>query len=83
MYVNQPGPAHRLELELRARIAKARALGNRGDRGASAVEWVIISAVLIILVGIVAGVLYTKITSAANQLDVNPNTGGSGGGGKV
>ena len=72
MYFDSAGPANYLESVLRRRAERARELGDHGDLGASAIEWVIISAVLIILVGIVAGVLYTKVRSAAENLDVNP-----------
>lgn len=75
MYFTSAGPLQRLELILRSRMARARALGESGDRGASAVEWVIITSVLIILVGVVSAVLYTKIKSAAAAIDVTPQTG--------
>lgn len=79
MIFTSAGPLQHLELILRGRIDRARALGEAGDRGASAVEWVIITSVLIILVGIVGGVLYTKITDAANKLNVDPKVGGNAG----
>ena len=78
-YFTSAGPANRLEIALRARIDRARALAGRGDRGASAVEWVIITSILIILVGVVGKILYDKINTAASGLDVNPNVGGGKG----
>ncbi|HNV15471.1 MAG: hypothetical protein IPI13_12025 [Actinomycetales bacterium] len=71
MYVKSVGAAHYLEAALRARLGHARA-----DRGASVIEWVIISAVLVILVGVVGGILYTKINSAANAVNLAPAVGG-------
>jgi Flp pilus assembly protein TadG len=71
MYVKSVGAAHYLEAALRGRLAHA-----RRDRGASVIEWVIISAVLVILVGVVGGILYTKISSAANAVNLAPAVGG-------
>ncbi|WP_295696226.1 hypothetical protein [Lapillicoccus sp.] len=72
MFFLHAGPAQVLELFVRRRVDRARALGAAGDRGASAVEWVIITSVLVILVGIVSKVLYDKITSAAANITVTP-----------
>ncbi len=71
MYVKSVGAAHFLEATLRNRLQHA-----RRDRGASVIEWVIISAVLVILVGVVGGILYTKINSAANAVNLAPAVGG-------
>lgn len=75
MYFTTAGPANRLEISLRARIDRARELGGRGDRGASAVEWVIITSVLIVIVGVVGTLIYNKLRSAASTLDVTPPVG--------
>jgi hypothetical protein len=71
MLVKSVGAAHFLEATLRSRLLRA-----RRDRGASVIEWVIISAVLVILVGVVGGILYTKINSAANAVNLTPAVGG-------
>lgn len=76
MIFRHVGPAQVLELFLRRRVDRARALGAAGDRGASAVEWVIITSVLIILVGVVSKVLYDKINTAAQGISVTPPVGG-------
>lgn len=38
-----------LELDVRARVERARQLDAAGDRGASAIEWVMISAILVVI----------------------------------
>ena len=81
MFFANAGPLNQLELALRLRIHRARTLAGRGDRGASAVEWVIITSVLIIIVGVVGTIIYNKVQTAANGLNVKPNVGGGGGGG--
>ncbi|MEO9151746.1 MAG: hypothetical protein ABI243_05045 [Lapillicoccus sp.] len=81
MIFTSAGPMQHLELILRGRLDRARAHGEAGDRGASAVEWVIITSVLIILVGVVSTVLYTKIKGAADGINVSPQVGGGGPGG--
>lgn len=75
MYFTTAGPANQLELLLRARIDRASELSARRDRGASAVEWVIITAVLIAIVVAVGGIILTKLRTAANALDPQPNVG--------
>jgi hypothetical protein len=75
MYFTTPGPLHYAEADVRLRMIKASGLAQDGERGASAIEWVIISAVLILIVGVVGGILYTKISDKANSLDLNPGVG--------
>lgn len=76
MYFTDAGPANYLEAMLRRRIRAA-----RSDRGASALEWVLISGALILICALVGGIIYNKIQSASEGLTVNPNTAGGGGGG--
>lgn len=75
MYFTTPGPLSYAEADLRLRMAKAFGLAQAGERGASAIEWVIISAVLILIAGVVGGILYNKITAKATSLDLNTNVG--------
>lgn len=81
LFFTSAGLANRLEVALHARVHRARELAGRGDRGASAVEWVIITAVLVTIVIAVGTLLYNKINTAAGQIDVNPSKVGGGGGG--
>jgi hypothetical protein len=53
---------------LRHRLDLARAAE---DRGASAIEWVVITAMLVVIAGAVFAVLYNLIVNKANQIDVN------------
>ncbi|MCW2505688.1 MAG: Integral rane protein [Actinomycetia bacterium] len=55
-----------LILQLQARHARATAEGT--DRGASAVEWVVISAIVVGIVAAVAVVIRTAITSKADDV---------------
>jgi hypothetical protein len=75
MYFTTPGPSNYAEANVRLRMDKASGLAQSGERGASAIEWVIISAVLILIVGFVGGILYTKITNKAVSLDLNSRVG--------
>jgi len=76
VYFTTPGAGQWLEAILRARLIRARELGERGDRGASAVEWVVITSILIVIVGAVGTLIYQKLQTAASSLNVNPNVGG-------
>ncbi len=51
---------------LRARLERAR--GGEPDRGASAVEWVIISAVVVAMVGVVAFIINDALRHGANKV---------------
>lgn len=75
MFFTKAGPGSQLELLLRSRIDRARELAGRGDRGASAIEWVIITGVLIIIVGAVALIISNKLKQAATSLDPTPKLG--------
>ncbi len=51
---------------LRGRIARVRS--GELDRGASAVEWVIISAVVVAIVGVVAAILNSALKGGATKV---------------
>ncbi|MEU2777759.1 hypothetical protein ABZ646_33920 [Streptomyces sp. NPDC007162] len=51
---------------LQARVARARS--GELDRGASAVEWVIISAVVVAIVGVVAAIINAALSDGANKV---------------
>lgn len=60
-------PAGYLELVLRDRIRRT----ARHDRGASAIEWVVITALLVGIALAVATVLRFKILAKANSLNLD------------
>ncbi|MGW6703690.1 hypothetical protein ACWGDE_02175 [Streptomyces sp. NPDC054956] len=51
---------------LQGRVQRARS--GELDRGASAVEWVIISAVVVAIVGVVAAIINTALNTGANKV---------------
>ena len=51
---------------LQARTVRARS--GELDRGASAVEWVIISAVVVAIVGVVAAIINAALSEGANKV---------------
>jgi hypothetical protein len=51
---------------LQARVQRARS--GELDRGASAVEWVIISAVVVAIVGVVAAIINGALSDGANKV---------------
>ncbi|MGW0824244.1 hypothetical protein [Streptomyces sp. NPDC002845] len=51
---------------LRARVQRARS--GELDRGASAVEWVIISAVVVAIVGVVAAIINAALSEGATKV---------------
>ena len=72
-------PVGLMLLVLMARVNRLR----RGDlsRGASAIEWVIISAVLGALAIAVGWVIYDKVNEKANSINITDTPGGGGGSG--
>jgi ABC-type Fe3+ transport system permease subunit len=48
--------------------ARTRA-GRRGDRGASALEWAIISAILVTAAVIIGGVIYNVVKNKSDQIE--------------
>jgi hypothetical protein len=75
MYFTTAGPLNYAEADVRLRMERAVELNRDGERGASAIEWVIISAILILIAGAVGKVLYEKINTKATNLDLNPSVG--------
>lgn len=51
---------------VRGRVERARS--GELDRGASAVEWVIISAVVVAIVGVVAAIINVALKDGANKV---------------
>jgi Flp pilus assembly pilin Flp len=51
------------------RIMLAGRLAARGERGATAVEWVVITALLIVIAVTVGGIILTKLQNKANSLN--------------
>jgi hypothetical protein len=67
-----------LMLQLRVRLDRARA---GGDVGASAIEWVIITGVLVALAAAVGLIIYNLVNDQANSISIPDAPGGGGGGG--
>jgi hypothetical protein len=67
------GPVHYLRLMLELHLGKAR---NAPDRGASAIEWVIISAILVAIAVAVGGIILNKVKDKANSINLNSPVGG-------
>jgi hypothetical protein len=63
-----------LEMLLRDRFARARAAQ---DRGASAVEWVVISAIVVGIVIVVGGIQLNALQTKSNE--ISGDIGGAGG----
>ncbi|WP_313896231.1 hypothetical protein [Streptomyces sp. YIM 98790] len=55
-----------LTVMLRERVCRARALG--AERGASALEWVVIAAIVVGIVAVVGGVITTALTDRADEV---------------
>ncbi|WP_198664335.1 hypothetical protein [Jiangella endophytica] len=64
-----------LLLSLRARTDRAR---RAPERGASAIEFVIITAILVALAAAVGVVIYNLVTSEAESIDIPDAPGGGG-----
>lgn len=74
MFWSTNGPVHYLQLMLQHHLYKAR---HADDRGASAIEWVIISAILVAIAVAIGGVIYNKIKTKADSLNMDtPSFGG-------
>jgi Flp pilus assembly pilin Flp len=75
MYFTTAGPLNYAEADVRLRMERAIELTEDGERGASAIEWVVISAILIIIAGAVGGILLTKLKKSAEGLELTPSVG--------
>jgi hypothetical protein len=62
-----------LLLWLQVRFDRIRA---NPDRGASAMEFVIITAVLVALAAVVGGIIYTMVTDKAESINIPDTPGG-------
>lgn len=56
-----------LRAALGARLATARAKED-GERGASVVEWVVITTIVVVIVAFVGGILYTKLEAKGQDI---------------
>lgn len=79
--LNPATPAGYTELLIRGRIDRAlarsreaRSTGTVSDQGASVVEWVIISALLVAIAVAVGAVLLQKLTDKANSINLDSGT---------
>ncbi len=57
-------------LNMHLQDRRARAVATE-DRGVSAVEWVVITVIVMGMVALVAGIIRAKIETKANSLDLN------------
>jgi hypothetical protein len=75
-----PGhPVGFLEMVLRDRIGRANGHWARGDRGASAVEWVVISAI-VVAIALAIGVILTRaLDTKAKEVETQIGTSGNSG----
>lgn len=65
-------------MEVRRRIARAR---HSDDRGASAIEWVIITGILVAIAAAAGLIIFNRIRDEANSITIPDAPGGGGGGG--
>jgi hypothetical protein len=70
------GPAGYAELLVRSRIDRARRRVRQqpADLGASVIEWVIISALVVTIAVAVGGILLTKLKDKATSIDLTTTT---------
>jgi hypothetical protein len=54
---------------LRARMLRDDSIGTERDRGASALEWAIIAAIVVVAASIVGGVVYNVVQTKTTQLN--------------
>ncbi len=64
-----------LVLELRRRLARAR---SAPDRGASTIEWVIITGILVLLAAAVGAFIYNMVKNQAESIEIPDAPGGGG-----
>lgn len=71
MYFTYAGPLNYAELALRRRLQRAAELRADGERGASAIEWVMIAAITIAIVVVVGTLIYNKLKTKAGTLNLD------------
>lgn len=67
MRLSPTTPVGWLWLDVRARLDRA---ARRPERGASAIEWVIITAVLVGLAAAIGGIIFTLVQNRANEINI-------------
>lgn len=67
-----------LVLQLRCRVDRAR---TAPDRGASTIEWVIITGILVLVAAAVGAVIYNLVKGQADAITIPDAPGGGAGGG--
>ena len=72
------GPLDVLWRQVRVRVDRAR---TAPDLGASAIEWVIITGVLVVLAAAVGLIIYNLVRNRAEAIVIPDAPGGGGGGG--
>jgi phosphotransferase system glucose/maltose/N-acetylglucosamine-specific IIC component len=79
LLVNDPALNY-LGLMLRSRIASARAAAEGEDRefGASAVEWVVITMIVLVLVGFAAAIIIPKLDAKSTDIGNCIDNAGNG-----
>jgi hypothetical protein len=75
MNLSPTSPQGWLLLNLQARLDRAR---RSSDRGASTIEWVIITAALVALAAAVGLIIFNRVRNAANDLEIPDAPGGGG-----
>lgn len=78
MHLDLTTPWGFLYLELRRRYDRARATP---ELGASAIEWVIITGILVAIAAAVGLVIYNLVKNKADSITIPDAPGGGGGGG--
>jgi Flp pilus assembly pilin Flp len=71
MHFTTPGLMNYSEAQVRLRMDKASDLARNGERGASAIEWVIISALLIAIVLAIGATIKGKLQTKATELNLD------------
>ena len=69
--LNPGTPAGYAEMLVRGRIDRARSLSASGDTGASVIEWVIITAILLAVALSVGTIIVNKVNDKADGLDLD------------
>ena len=72
-YLSPATPAGYAELLIRSRISRAleRSSATPRDLGASAIEWVVISALLVAIAVAVGGILIAKLRAKATSINLD------------